>query len=95
MLTDDVLHYIDRSVLCWLATVDATGAPNVSPKEVFCAYGASTLLVANIAFSILPRLTGWLATACLLTLAPALSGDQPTANWFGVVPVQRGQRFCR
>ena len=49
MLTDDVLHYIDRSVLCWLATVDAAGAPNVSPKEVFCAHGSSTVLVANIA----------------------------------------------
>jgi predicted pyridoxine 5'-phosphate oxidase superfamily flavin-nucleotide-binding protein len=49
MLTEDVLRYIDRSVLCWLATVDAAGAPNVSPKEVFCAYGSDRVLVANIA----------------------------------------------
>lgn len=49
MLTDDVLHYINRSVLCWLATVDAAGVPNVSPKEVFCACGRTTVLVANIA----------------------------------------------
>ncbi len=49
MFTDEVLQYIDRSVLCWLATVDAAGAPNVSPKEVFCAHGSSTVLVANIA----------------------------------------------
>jgi uncharacterized protein len=49
MLTAEVLQYIDRSVLCWLATVDRTGAPNVSPKEVFCAFGASRVLVANIA----------------------------------------------
>jgi predicted pyridoxine 5'-phosphate oxidase superfamily flavin-nucleotide-binding protein len=49
MLTDEVLEDIDRSVLCWLATVDGSGAPNVSPKEVFCAHGLSTVLVANIA----------------------------------------------
>lgn len=49
MLTDDVLAYIDRSVLCWLATVDAQGGANVSPKEVFAAYGREMVLVANIA----------------------------------------------
>jgi predicted pyridoxine 5'-phosphate oxidase superfamily flavin-nucleotide-binding protein len=32
MLTDDVLRHIDRGVLCWLATVDIDGGPNVSPK---------------------------------------------------------------
>jgi hypothetical protein len=36
-------------VLCWLATVDADGQPNVSPKEIFCAYGTDTLLIADIA----------------------------------------------
>lgn len=30
----DVLRCIDRSVLCWLATVDAQGRPNVYPKEI-------------------------------------------------------------
>jgi predicted pyridoxine 5'-phosphate oxidase superfamily flavin-nucleotide-binding protein len=49
MLTKDVLHCIDRSVLCWLATVDKTGTPNVSPKEVFAAHGSNNLLVADIA----------------------------------------------
>lgn len=44
-----VFSRIDRIVLCWLVTVDAVGAPNVSPKEVFCACGASRVLVANIA----------------------------------------------
>ncbi|WP_313952801.1 pyridoxamine 5'-phosphate oxidase family protein [Accumulibacter sp.] len=43
MLTDDVLNYIKRSVLCWLATADADGAPNVSPKEVFCAFGRDSV----------------------------------------------------
>jgi predicted pyridoxine 5'-phosphate oxidase superfamily flavin-nucleotide-binding protein len=49
MLTDDILDYIERSVLCWVATVDADGSPNVSPKEVFVASGEDSLLVANIA----------------------------------------------
>jgi hypothetical protein len=49
MLSDLVLDYINRSVLCWLATVDADGAPNVSPKEVFCAHGSQRVLIANIA----------------------------------------------
>nr|MCU0806126.1 pyridoxamine 5'-phosphate oxidase family protein [Burkholderiales bacterium] len=49
MLTDDVLDFIRRSVLCWLATVDANGTPNVSPKEVFCAHGREGVLIANIA----------------------------------------------
>jgi len=49
VLSDLVLDYISRSVLCWLATVDADGAPNVSPKEVFCAHGSQMVLIANIA----------------------------------------------
>ncbi|HUN93810.1 MAG TPA: pyridoxamine 5'-phosphate oxidase family protein [Burkholderiaceae bacterium] len=48
-MTPDVLDYIERSVLCWLATVDADGLPNVSPKEIFCADGTHSLLVAHIA----------------------------------------------
>lgn len=49
MLDDAVLSAMKRSVLCWLATVDSDGCPNVSPKEIFCAYGPDTLLIANIA----------------------------------------------
>lgn len=37
MFTKEVKEYIERSVLCWLATVDAAGHPNVSTKEVFSA----------------------------------------------------------
>ncbi|MEM9997185.1 MAG: pyridoxamine 5'-phosphate oxidase family protein [Bacteroidota bacterium] len=49
MLTPDIRTYIDRSVLCWLATVNAEGVPNVSPKEVFAAHGDRHLLIAHIA----------------------------------------------
>ncbi|NTS76781.1 pyridoxamine 5'-phosphate oxidase family protein [Catenovulum sp. SM1970] len=49
MLTNDVLTAIEDSVLCWLATADKDGFPNVSPKEIFVAHGESTLLIAHIA----------------------------------------------
>lgn len=40
---------IAGSVLCWLATADASGRPNVSPKEIFAAFGDNQLVVADIA----------------------------------------------
>ncbi|MDR2875068.1 MAG: pyridoxamine 5'-phosphate oxidase family protein [Methylobacillus sp.] len=49
MIDDEVLRFIQRSVLCWLATVDDDGHPNVTPKEIFIAHDARTLLIANIA----------------------------------------------
>lgn len=49
MLTTDVLEYVERSILCWLATADSDGQPNVSPKEIFAALDASSLVIANIA----------------------------------------------
>lgn len=49
MIDKAVLQYIKQSVLCWLATIDEDGTPNVSPKEIFCAHDERTLLIANIA----------------------------------------------
>jgi predicted pyridoxine 5'-phosphate oxidase superfamily flavin-nucleotide-binding protein len=37
------------SVLCWLATADADGRPNVSPKELFATRGDEWLAIADIA----------------------------------------------
>lgn len=42
---------IGSSVLCWLATVDPTGVPNVTPKEMFAAFGDKRLNIADIASS--------------------------------------------
>jgi predicted pyridoxine 5'-phosphate oxidase superfamily flavin-nucleotide-binding protein len=42
---------IENSVLCWLATVDAAGGPNVSPKEIFHHYGHDRIVIADIASS--------------------------------------------
>ncbi len=49
MMNDVVLQYVSKSVLCWLATIDENGFPNVSPKEIFCSSGTHLLLIANIA----------------------------------------------
>ncbi len=40
---------IQNSVLCWLATVNTSGVPNVSPKEIFDLADDNTLIIANIA----------------------------------------------
>lgn len=49
MLDDFALWCLSRSVLCWLATTDESGQPNVSPKEIFDISNDSYLLIANIA----------------------------------------------
>ncbi len=48
ILDDKVLDLLKRSVLVWLATADAQGAPNVSPKELFVGYPPDRVLVADI-----------------------------------------------
>lgn len=48
-LTKEVKEYIDKSVLCWLATVSKDNFPNVSPKEIFTYYEKDKIIVANIA----------------------------------------------
>ncbi len=49
MLTKEIKHYIDNSVLCWLATISSQGQPNVSPKEVFTYLNNHDVVIANIA----------------------------------------------
>lgn len=48
-ITPEVKQAIQRSVLCWVATVDAQGQPHVSPKEVFAVVDDRHVVVANIA----------------------------------------------
>ena len=48
-LTTDIKDYINRSVLCWLATVSEENVPNVSPKEIFNYYEKDKIIIANIA----------------------------------------------
>ena len=49
MLSKEVITSINKSVLCWLATVSDDGVPNVSPKEIFNYYGENIIIIANIA----------------------------------------------
>ncbi len=49
MINAKVKKYINKSVLCWLATVNKSNEPNVSPKEMFTFKDDNTLLIANIA----------------------------------------------
>ena len=48
MLNDEVIKYIEQSVLCWLATSDKDNFPNVSPKELF-THLENKIIIANIA----------------------------------------------
>jgi predicted pyridoxine 5'-phosphate oxidase superfamily flavin-nucleotide-binding protein len=48
MLTETIQKSIDKSVLCWLATVSADAMPNVSPKEIFSHYEGD-IIIADIA----------------------------------------------
>lgn len=47
-ITPNIKKYIDQSVLCWLATVDQKGVPNVSPKEIYTVCN-DKIIIANIA----------------------------------------------
>lgn len=49
LLSTEVANAAEGSVLCWLATVDADGQPNVSPKEIYAIFDDSHVVVANIA----------------------------------------------
>lgn len=48
-LTTDIKAYIDKSILCWLATASLDNMPNVSPKEIFTYYQTDSIIIANIA----------------------------------------------
>ncbi len=45
--TPEVRDAARRSVLCWLATADAAGQPNVTPKELFAVVDDEHLVIAN------------------------------------------------
>ncbi|MCS3430191.1 pyridoxamine 5'-phosphate oxidase family protein [Klebsiella sp. BIGb0407] len=45
----DVKSCVDKSVLCWLATANKEGKPNVSPKEIFSLYDDEHIVIADIA----------------------------------------------
>jgi uncharacterized protein len=50
-INDAIRLDIQNSVLCWLATVDDRGTPNVTPKEIFASHGDDRIVIADIASS--------------------------------------------
>lgn len=55
MFTPEVIQATQSSVLCWLATADNSGHPNVSPKEIFTIFDDQHLVIANIASPVSAR----------------------------------------
>lgn len=49
LITPEMSAVIDGTMLCYVATVNADGSPNLSPKASLKAHGPNRLLFANIA----------------------------------------------
>lgn len=46
---DEIREEARKAVLCWLATVDPNGWPNVSPKEIFEILDRGRVAIADVA----------------------------------------------
>ncbi|ALK89709.1 pyridoxamine 5'-phosphate oxidase family protein [Limnohabitans sp. 63ED37-2] len=107
LLNDSVREAARRSVLCWLATVDADGLPNVSPKEVWAIADDAHVVVANIASPMSVRNIAQRPQVCLsfvdvfvqkgfklVGTAHELQVENPAfAAWAAPLLAMVGQRF--
>jgi predicted pyridoxine 5'-phosphate oxidase superfamily flavin-nucleotide-binding protein len=107
LLTEPIRETARRSVLCWLATVDAEGQPNVSPKEVWAIADEQHVVVAHIASPISARNIAQQPQVCLsfvdvfvqkgfklLGTAREVRADNAEfATWAKPLLVMVGQRF--
>jgi predicted pyridoxine 5'-phosphate oxidase superfamily flavin-nucleotide-binding protein len=106
-LTDAIRETARRSVLCWLATVDAEGQPNVSPKEVWAIADDQHVVVAHIASPISARNIAQHPQVCLSfvdvfvqkgfkligTAREVRATDAEFATWAKPLLAMAGQRF--
>jgi predicted pyridoxine 5'-phosphate oxidase superfamily flavin-nucleotide-binding protein len=106
-LTDAVRASAQGSVLCWLATVDADGQPNVSPKEVWAIADDQHVVVAHIASPVSARNIAQQPQVCLSFVdvfvqkgfklkgtAQVVAADDPAfARWAQPLLAMVGQRF--
>jgi predicted pyridoxine 5'-phosphate oxidase superfamily flavin-nucleotide-binding protein len=106
-LTDAVREAAHRSVLCWLATVDAEGQPNVSPKEVWAIADEQHVVVAHIASPVSARNIAQHPQVCLSFIdvfvqkgfkllgraREVLADDPEFATWAKPLLAMVGQRF--
>lgn len=65
MLNHDVIKSSSSSVLCWLATVDEQGQPNVSPKEIWAVLDEQYVVIGHIASPTSVRNIGQRAKVCV------------------------------
>lgn len=107
VLTDEVRQAARRSVLCWLATVDDHGQPNVSPKEVWAIADDQHVVVANIASPATARNIAQQPKVCLSfvdvlvqkgfklqgSARELLPADDDYPSWAAPLLVMTGERF--
>lgn len=107
MLTPEVQSFAARSVLCWLATADAAGQPNVSPKEIFAVPDARHVVIANIASPTSVRNVGQNPRVCVSfvevfvqkgfkvtgTARNLRPADADWAHWAAPLLAKAGPRF--
>ena len=107
LLIEPICGTARRSVLCWLATVDAEGQPNVSPKEVWTIADEQHVVVAHIASPISARNIAQHPRVCLSfvdvfvqkgfklvgTAREVRAGDAEFATWVEPLLAMVGQRF--
>lgn len=85
ILTSDIIKCIDESVLCWLATVDQEGMPNVSPKEIFnrCR---DKIIIANIASPNSINNIRYNKKVCLSFIEVFIQKGYQIKGWAKVIP---------
>jgi hypothetical protein len=107
LLNEPIREAARRSVLCWLATVDAEGQPNVSPKEVWAVADEQHVVVAHIASPISARNIAQHPQVCLSfvdvfvqkgfklvgTAREVRAADAEFATWAKPLLAMVGQRF--
>jgi predicted pyridoxine 5'-phosphate oxidase superfamily flavin-nucleotide-binding protein len=107
LMNEAIREAARRSVLCWLATVDAEGQPNVSPKEVWAIADDQHVVVAHIASPISARNIAQHPQVCLsfvdvfvqkgfklLGMAREVRAADPEfATWAKPLLAMVGQRF--
>ncbi len=108
LLNEPIRDAARRSVLCWLATVDADGQPNVSPKEVWAIADEQHVVVAHIASPVtvcnirqqpqvcLSFVDVWVQKGFkLLGTAHEVCADDPAFSaWAAQLLAMVGQRFA-
>jgi predicted pyridoxine 5'-phosphate oxidase superfamily flavin-nucleotide-binding protein len=108
LLNETVRESARRSVLCWLATVDAEGQPNVSPKEVWAIADEEHVVVAHIASPLSARNIAKQPLVCLSfvdvfvqkgfklkgTAQEVRASDPAFKRWAAPLLSMVGQRFA-